>query len=464
MTSVLASAAPREPLEWLVAQRRATLYAAADAARLGRAARGTRALRPARRVRVTAPAGQRAVIALVQLLALSVWFAAAAVLPALREEWTLGSAALVWLTASVQLGFAAGAVCSAVLNLPDRLPAHRMMAACAFGASVCTAAPALLPGGFSGTVAMRFATGVFLAGVYPVGVKLTASWTAPARRARAFGVLIGALTLGSALPHLVRGLVDLPWRSTMLVAAGLGALGGLTALAVVRPGGVDSGAERAPFRPRYALTMFTQRRPRLVNIGYLGHMWELYALWTWLPSFLTAADLEHGRTRSGAAVGIAVFVAVGAAGAAGCLFGGWLADRRGPATAARTALVVSGLCAAASPLVFDAAPFWTWLCCLIWGAAVIADSGAFSTALSQVADRRYTGTALTTQTALGFAITVITMQCVPLLAAAVGWQYAFLLLVPGPVVGALAMRSLAADVRGARRRCPARPAVVEGAL
>ncbi|MCZ7423372.1 MFS transporter [Verrucosispora sp. WMMA2121] len=386
------------------------------------------------------PGVQRALIAAVQVLSLAVWFSASAVVPALRESWQIGAAASVWLTASVQLGFVAGAVASTVLNLADRVRPHLLMAGSATLAAACTGVFALTVDGLAGAIPLRFLTGVFLAGVYPVGMKLTGSWAPPARRGLAFGVMIGALTLGSALPHLIGGLGDLPWRGVMGTAAGFALLGAVLAATLVREGPQFApGTSPRPY-PRYALAMFGQRGPRLVNLGYFGHMWELYALWTWLPSFLIAGTAA--RTRGDDAnVSLLAFLAIGIAGVAGCLAGGWAADRFGRPRAAFTALVVSGACCLASPLFFAAPPAAVVLLGVVWGAAVIADSGVFSTALSEVADKRYVGTALTAQTAIGFALTVVTIQLVPVLADAVGWRWAFLLLAPGPAVGALAMRA-----------------------
>ncbi|GIF16327.1 MFS transporter [Actinoplanes teichomyceticus] len=386
------------------------------------------------------PGVQRALIAAGQVLGLAVWFSASAVVPALREAWHISAAASVWLTASVQLGFVAGAVTSTALNLADRVRAHLLMAVCAALAAACTAAFALVVDGLAGAVPLRFLTGVFLAGVYPVGMKVTASWTPPARRGLAFGVMIGALTLGSALPHLIRGMGALPWRGVMGAAAGCAALGALLAATLVREGPQFAHGAPARHHPGYALTMFRERGPRLANLGYFGHMWELYALWTWLPSFLIAG--AAARTgRDDADVSLLAFLAIGIAGVAGCVAGGWAADRFGRSPAAVAALAVSGACCLLSPLFFAAPPGAVAVLGVVWGAAVIADSGVFSTALSEVADKRYVGTALTAQTAIGFALTVVTIQLVPVLAEAAGWRWAFWLLVPGPLVGALAMRA-----------------------
>jgi MFS family permease len=383
---------------------------------------------------------QRALVALAEVLGLSVWFSATAVVPSLRVEWGIASTALVWLTASVQIGFVVGAVTSAVFNLADRTPPQQLLAASALCAATCTAVLALFANGLATAIPLRFLTGMSLAGVYPVGMKLMASWSQSTDRGRTFGVLLGALTLGSALPHLISGLGPLPWRSVMLAAAALTAAAAVIALALIRPGPHLDIRAMTP-NPRYAIAIFAGRGPRLVSLGYFGHMWELYALWTWLAMFVAAGRAERGDATP-SSTGLIVFVAIGVAGTAGCLLGGWAADRFGRPPAAIAALVISGACCAASPVFFAAPTAVLIVFLLVWGAAVIADSGVFSTALSETTDPRYVGTVLTAQTAIGFLLTIVTIQLVPLAAGLIGWQYAFLLLAPGPLIGAVAMSAL----------------------
>lgn len=372
------------------------------------------------------------------------WFSVSAVVPSLRQDWGISTAGAVWLTGATQLGFVAGAIASAVWNLADRIAAHVLLAVSAAAAALCTVGLALFADGMGSALPLRFLTGVCLAGVYPVGMKLMASWAPSTGRGRALGVLIGALTLGSIMPQLISGLGDLPWQAVLFVASAIGGVGAVVAALVVRPGPHLPG--RCVPHPRYALTMFTQRGPLLANLGYFGHMWELYALWTWLPTFLLAAPAAAVLPGS---VGLVVFVTMGVVGVLGCLLGGVAADRWGRAPAAVTALGVSGTCCLLSPVAFVAGPTVLVVFCAVWGASVIADSGVFSTSLSETADPRFVGTALTAQTALGFALTVLSIQLVPLLADAVGWQYAFLLLVPGPLLGARAMQLFGTRV-GAR--------------
>jgi MFS family permease len=394
---------------------------------------------------------QRALVALVQVLGLSVWFSATAVVPSLRAQWGIGSTGAVWLTASVQIGFVAGAVTSSVFTLADRAKPQYLLTACALTAAACTAALALFANGLGAAIPLRFLTGMFLAGVYPVGMKLMASWSHSRDRGRTFGVLLAALTLGSALPQLISGIAELPWRMVMLAAAALTAAGAVVALTAVRAGphlDIRTDIRTATPNPRHAIAVLVQRGPRLTSLGYFGHMWELYALWTWLSMFVTAGREQRGEAAA-SPTGLIAFVAIGVAGPIGCLLGGWASDRYGRSPAAVTALAISGACCVASPIFFTAPTVVLVAFLLVWGAAVIADSGVFSTSLSETADPRSIGTALTAQTAIGFLLTIVTIQLVPIVADQIGWQYAFLLLAPGPLLGAVAMSAL-----GTREQSP----------
>lgn len=376
---------------------------------------------------------QLALIAAVTVLALATWFSASAVVPALRVEWDISAAQATWLTASVQLGFVTGAVTSAVLNLPDRVAAHRLVASSALASAAATAAVALFATGLAAAVPLRFATGVALAGVYPPGLKLMASWF-DRSRGLALGALIGALALGSALPHLVGAFAALRWRGVLGVSAVLAVAAAVIAAGFVRLG--PYAAPAPPFRPRYAITLFRERGPRLANLGYFGHMWELYAMWTWLPAYLAASYAIRPGT---VPVGVTAFAVIGVAGAAGCVLAGWLGDRAGRARLAALAMIISGTCCLLAALVFGGHPLLVYAVLVVWGASIIADSGLFSTCMSEVVDRRYIGTALTTQTAIGFLLTIVTIQATPVLAEVAGWPVAVLVLGIGPALGALAM-------------------------
>lgn len=392
------------------------------------------------------PLVQRGLIALVLVLAMTVWFSASSVVPALASQWHLSAGAAAWMTAPVQAGFVLGAVGSAALGLADRIPPHLLVAGCAAAAAACTLVMALFADGPLTAVPLRFATGTFLAGVYPVCMKLMASWSPPAGRALAMGALIGCLALGSALPHLIDGLGRLNWRAVLATAAATAFCAAIIAGGLVRPGQrLPAGGGTS--RSRYALAMFAARGPRLVNLAYFGHMWELYALWTWLPTFLSASRITTTGPPTPGASGIDAFLTIGVAGLAGCVLGGWAADRLGRAVTAAAALTVSGTCCLLSPLFFTAGRPWLLAFTAVWGAAVIADSGVFSTLLSELADRRYLGTALTTQTAIGFGLTIVTIQAVPLTAAVTGWRYALLALAAGPMTALPALTALSRQMR-----------------
>lgn len=383
---------------------------------------------------------QLVLIALAQVLGMSVWFSASAVVPALRQDWGISSQQGGLLTAVVQLGFVAGALLSAACNLPDIVPQPRLIAVSAAFGAAATAAFALWSHGLATALPLRFATGFALAGVYPVGMRLMASWFERAR-GWALGVLVGALTLGSALPQLVNGLTSLPWRGVLLAASALALVAAVLALVILRAGPHVRPAP--PFAPGYIIRMFRDRRQRLVNIGYLGHMWELYAAWTWLPAFLAASLAASGAASpSRTAVGVTLFCAIGVAGCCGCLLAGRLADRHGRAGVAMGALLISGSCCLLAGMAFGSSPVVLVPLLVLWGGAIIADSAQFSAALTEFADPRYVGTALTAQTALGFLLTVLTIQALPVSVDAIGWRASIALLALGPVVGIIAMARL----------------------
>ncbi len=387
-----------------------------------------------------------------EVLALATWFSATAILPALRREWGLSGGEAAWLSAAVPLGFVAGSLLSAALNLADRLEPRRLIAA---GAVVAAAANALLlaADGLALAVPARALTGFALAAVYPPGMKLVTTWFR-AGRGLAVGVVVGCLTLGSAGPHLVGGLADLPWEGVVVATSAL-ALAAAVAVAPVRQG--PYAAPSPPLDLGYALRALRDRPLRLATVGYLGHMWELYALWSWLAAFATAAAVARGGAGTApAGVGLLTFAAIGVAGLAGAVGGGWLADRVGRTALTAGALAVSGACCLASPLAFAAPGAVLVALLLVWGAAVIADSAQFSAAATELAEPRYAGSALTLQVALGFALTIVSIRLVPVVVDAVGWRWALLPLAAGPAAGLVAMLRLralpaAAAMAGGRR-------------
>ena len=389
---------------------------------------------------------QLLLICAVEVLAMGLWFSASSVVPQLSDEWHLSDAGATWLTTSVQLGFVAGALTSAILNLPDRMPLTRLIGASALLAGAANAAVAVFAHGLALAIPLRFLTGVALAGVYPPGIKLMATWFR-AGRGFAVGALVGALALGSGTPHLVNALPALDWQAVLSVASVLAVVGAGLAVATLHEGPYAAAA--APFAPGYVRRLFGDRSQRLVCFGYFGHMWELYAMWTWVPayaaaSFAAAGDGDPSRT----SVELAAFAAVGVAGLAGCILGGLVADVRGRAAVTIWAMGVSGTCCVLAAAVYGLAPAVVVILMLVWGMAVVADSAQFSTALTEVADPEYVGTAVTAQTAIGFAITVVSIRLLPGVRDAVGWRYAFLFLAVGPALGIVAMARVRSLLRG----------------
>ncbi len=384
---------------------------------------------------------QLALVALFEVLVMSLWFSATAVTPQLSSAWGLSSSDAAWLTTSVQLGFVAGALASAMLNLPDRVSVRRLMALSALAGALANAALPLWADGLAWAIPLRFATGVALAGVYPPGIKLIASWF---RRGRglAVGVMVGALALGSGTPHLVNAASALSWQRVMWVSSAMAVVAAGLIWLAARDG--PHMAPAAPFRPHYVLTMFHEPRQRLVSFGYFGHMWELYAMYTWLPTYAGASFAAwRAGSESRGGVELTAFAAIGVAGAIGCVLAGAVADRIGRAPTTIVAMAVSGACCLLSAAVYGAHPALVLALLLLWGVAIVADSAQFSTALTEVADPAYVGTAVTAQTAIGFLITVASIRLMPELAGHVGWRWAFVALAAGPALGIPAMAGFA---------------------
>jgi MFS family permease len=376
-----------------------------------------------------------AALAVAEFFAMTLWFSATAVTPALVNEFHMPPDRAAWLTLAVQIGFVAGTLGSAAANLADILNARALLFVGAV-AGAATNAAVLLVSTSEGAIVLRFLTGVSLACVYPPGMKLAAGWFRE-RRGLALGVVIGALALGNAVPHLLTAFYGRAWREPMLLASLLALLGGLLVLGVVRDGPYVAATAR--FDRRAILSIFRSRGARLATFGYLGHMWELYAMWTWIAVLATASFTTAGVNNASTSGSMVAFLAI-ASGTLGCVMAGWLADRLGRAMVAMWAMVVSAFCAALIVVVYGGSPQWFFLIAVVWGFAVVADSAQFSALVSEFAPPEHVGTALTLQTCLGFLLTMVTIEGMPRLAEAVGWRWASLLLVPGPVFGIWAMR------------------------
>lgn len=371
------------------------------------------------------------------MLAPAVWFAGTAAVPALLAQGAITRGQAGWLAAAVQAGFVAGTLLSALLALSDRWPARRLFLGSAVMAGLGTAAQAAIEPAGPGAFALRFLAGAAMAGIYPVGMKLAATW-ARGDMGLLIGLVVGALTLGSAAPHAIPALLGTPdWRVVYLAAGAVALLGGLCVLPV-RPGPLET--RRPPFDPAQVLEIWREKRLRLATLGYLGHMWELYAVWAWVGLFLAA---QGASWPAGALTALVV-----GAGAIGCVALGLLADRFNRARMAALAMLASGMCAA----TIGWAPAWAvWPLAALWGVTVVADSAQFSACTALCARPDYLGTMLTVQTALGFALTVPAIQLMAWAVPALGWAGAFALLAPGPFLGAWAMWRLAPRLDAARR-------------
>ncbi len=372
-----------------------------------------------------------ALLAAALVLSMTTWFSATAVVPQLRAEWDLGNTAAAWLTIAVQVGFVAGALVGSALSVADVFAPRLVILVGSLGAAAANLVLVAADGPEVG-IAARVATGFFLAGVYPPALKLASTWF---RRGRgtALGIVVGALTLGSAVPHLVNGIGGLDWQVVVLVTSALTALGGLVVFLGVPEGPYSFPSAR--FDPRQAGLVLRNRGVRLASLGYFGHMWELYAMWAWFLVFFAAVAAD-GREAA-----YATFAVIGV-GAAGCWVGGVLGDRWGRPETTAAMMAVSAACALAIGLVADAPSGVVLALGLVWGFAVVGDSAQFSTLVTELAEQAYVGTALGLQMAVGFALTVPTIWLLPFLEDEVGWRWAFAFLVPGPLLGILAMLRL----------------------
>jgi len=383
-----------------------------------------------------------ALLALAELFGMSLWMAGTAVAPQLQAQWGLDGTQVGILMTAVQLGFVVGTATSAVLNLADVIPARRFFAASAILGAVANAS-LVVASDFSAAVASRFATGIFLAGVYPPAMKMAATWFR-SQRGLAVGTVVGALTIGKASPYLINAIPGAGVREVAIAASA----SALLAAALVATWYHDGPY---PFPPRpfsWSLVgdVLRVREWRLATGGYLGHMFELYSFWAWIPAFLAASAVAHAASAGTGAPDFRVVSLISfgviAFGGAGCVWGGVVADRIGRERLVTIAMAVSGTCALLVGLTFGASWWIVAPIALAWGFFVIADSAQFSVLVTESVPAHAVGTALTIQTSIGFLLTTITIQLVPPLVERAGWRWAFVLLALGPAAGIWSIRRL----------------------
>ena len=379
-----------------------------------------------------------AILMLAEFGAMSLWFISAAILPAMVAEAAISPVRQAALSSGVQAGFVIGALLSAVVGLADRFDPRRVFTVSVFIAAVANLMLLWVVPGGDMAIAMRFLTGAALAGVYPVGMKIVVGWGLK-DRGLLVGAVVGALTLGSAMPHLISLLGGADWRITVIAASVIATLAGV-AVPFAKLGPHHSSSSK--FDPKAVLQAWTNKRVRYAFFGYFGHMWELYAMWAWigaiaLASYSQTMDVTAAQRFATLTAAIAI-----AAGAPFCVAGGLLADRFGKAEVAIGSLVLSGLFAVLCAATFGGPVWISFTLFILWGIAIIPDSALFSAIVADVAPPDQVGSLMTLQTAFGFTLTFVTVQATPVIASSIGWPFAMVLMSFGPLFGIASMQSL----------------------
>lgn len=378
-------------------------------------------------------------ISLTVLLSLTLWFSASVVQTQLEKAWDVGKAWDGWIASAVQIGFIVGSLTSSLLMIPDRMNSRKMFALSSLGGS-CFNATILLVHHAEVGLLLRFLTGMTLAGIYPIGVKLLSQWFQN-KRGLSMGILIASFTFGSALPHYAASLyAGTSWKMVILastlcslVAAGL--------VLWVLPDAPNLTANASKVSVRKLGRILRNRGVMYTNYGYFGHMWELYAMWAWLPIFLRYS-FGANRNHVSPEVDAYSFFAIGVAGAVGCVIGGLLAEKVGKPKLSAGSMLISGSCSVLVGFTFGK-PIWiTVIFIMLWGMSVIADSAQFSAAVTEYAEPDVVGTAVTFQIAIGFLISIVSINLIPVLSSVFGWKWVFSILSVGPLLGAVSMVKL----------------------
>lgn len=381
--------------------------------------------------RLTAKSRSITVLVLAQVSALSLWFISAAILPDMLRQTPVSAAAQAALSSAVSAGFVTGALISALAGLSDRFDPRHVFCACAAVAAASGFALLLFEPGSAWSVAMRFVTGMMLAGVYPVGMKIAVGWGKD-DRGMLVGLLVGALTLGSASPHLVAWFGGAEWRGTIMVVSTLT----LVSAGLILFAGLGPYHARAPgFRMSAITIAWTNRRVRYAYLGYFGHMWELYAMWAWIGvATLASYRLTMGEAEAVSFSKLTAFLAIGLGGAT-CFLGGILADRIGKAEVTIIAMTISGTSAIAAALTFGGPAWITFVVVLIWGISIVPDSPQFSALVADGSPPEIAGSLMTFQTAIGFGLTIFTVQATPYFVEQTSWSTAMMVMALGPAFG-----------------------------